>query len=66
MHLYIRILQMKHAKMVTHENHLILYTIPKISVRCNTKSAKMVTQTEKRGEICLQTNRLKRKNGNTQ
>ena len=42
--------------MVTHKNHLILYTIPGISVRCNTKNAKMVTQTEKREEICLQTN----------
>lgn len=57
---------MKHAKMVTHENHLILYTIPKISVRCNTKNAKMVTQTEKRGGNLPANQRFKRKNGNTQ
>ena len=37
--------------MVTHKHPQISYVISKISACCNTKNAKMVTQTIKRGEF---------------
>ena len=62
--------------MVTHKHPQISYVISKISACCNTKNAKMVTQTIKKRGICprikissakmVTLNLKKRKNGNTE
>ena len=46
--MYISKLQIEYAKMVTHKHPQISYVISKISACCNTKNAKMVTQTIKK------------------
>ena len=46
--MYISKLQIEYAKMVTHKPPQISYVISKISACCNTKNAKMVTQTIKK------------------
>lgn len=61
--MYISKLQIEYAKMVTHKHPQISYVISKISACCNTKNAKMVTQSYKIGN----TERgFARKNGNTE
>lgn len=42
--------------MVTHKHPQISYVISKISACCNTKNAKMVTQTIKKRGICPRIN----------
>ena len=54
--MYISKLQIEYAKMVTHKHPQISYVISKIPACCNTKNAKMVTQTIKKRGICPRIN----------